>query len=253
MRRGGNQGQLMVYQLARRRSQIVAITSRVRRPASRGQMMTSRGLRGHFAAPKKMTHLQHWKWVRLQLRGFAETHIGRTVPLSGSEQSRHSSNQAQRQSERPRPDETRSGEVMARVTKKRKSETAPQTPLETLMHEHLDSLRVRGYSEHTVKNRQVHIGFFIAVGLRARPARANGDHAARARTLSAVLVLLPQEERRAADVSQPARAPGALARVVRWMTRQNHILHNPASEIDLPRLGRTCCPKTSSPCRRSSR
>ncbi len=25
----------------------------------------------------------------------------------------------------------------------------------------------------------------------------------------------------------------------RWMTRQNHILHNPASEIDLPRLGRT--------------
>ncbi|MGA3050284.1 MAG: site-specific tyrosine recombinase XerC, partial [Terracidiphilus sp.] len=25
----------------------------------------------------------------------------------------------------------------------------------------------------------------------------------------------------------------------RWMTRQNHILHNPASEIDLPRLGRS--------------
>ena len=24
----------------------------------------------------------------------------------------------------------------------------------------------------------------------------------------------------------------------RWMTRQNHILHNPASEIELPRLGR---------------
>ena len=29
------------------------------------------------------------------------------------------------------------------------------------MHEHLNSLRVRGYSEHTVKNRLVHIGFFI--------------------------------------------------------------------------------------------
>lgn len=25
----------------------------------------------------------------------------------------------------------------------------------------------------------------------------------------------------------------------RWMTRQNFILHNPASEIDLPRLGRS--------------
>lgn len=25
----------------------------------------------------------------------------------------------------------------------------------------------------------------------------------------------------------------------RWMTRQNHILHNPASELELPRLGRS--------------
>ena len=51
---------------------------------------------------------------------------------------------------------------MARVTKKRKSETAPQTPLDTLMHEHLNALRVRGYSEHTVRSRQVYIGFFLA-------------------------------------------------------------------------------------------
>ena len=35
-----------------------------------------------------------------------------------------------------------------------------------------------------------------------------------------------------------------------WMTRQNHILHNPASEIDLPRLG-AGCQETSS--RKSSR
>ena len=50
---------------------------------------------------------------------------------------------------------------MARVTRKRKPDPEPQTPLETLMQEHLNSLRVRGYSEHTVKNRLVHIGFFI--------------------------------------------------------------------------------------------
>ena len=29
------------------------------------------------------------------------------------------------------------------------------------MREHLNALKVRGYSEHTVKNRLVHIGFFI--------------------------------------------------------------------------------------------
>ena len=38
----------------------------------------------------------------------------------------------------------------------------------------------------------------------------------------------------------------------RWMTRQNHILHNPASELDLPRLGRVL-PKNILSARRSSR
>jgi len=50
---------------------------------------------------------------------------------------------------------------MARVTKTRKPQAAPRTPMELLMYEHLDALRVRGYSEFTVKNRLVHIGFFI--------------------------------------------------------------------------------------------
>ena len=50
---------------------------------------------------------------------------------------------------------------MARVEKKRKTVTAPATPLEALMREHLRSLEVRNYSEYTVKNRRVHIGFFL--------------------------------------------------------------------------------------------
>jgi len=50
---------------------------------------------------------------------------------------------------------------MARITKIRKPQAAPRTPMELLMNEHLESLRVRGYSEFTVKNRLVHIGFFI--------------------------------------------------------------------------------------------
>jgi integrase/recombinase XerD len=37
----------------------------------------------------------------------------------------------------------------------------------------------------------------------------------------------------------------------RWMTRQNHILHNPASELELPRLGRAL-PKNIFSARRSS-
>jgi len=50
---------------------------------------------------------------------------------------------------------------MARITKTRKPQAAPKTAMELLMREHLEALRVRGYSEFTVKNRLVHIGFFV--------------------------------------------------------------------------------------------
>jgi integrase/recombinase XerD len=128
---------------------------------------------------------------------------------------------------------------MARVTKKRKPEAAPQTPLETLMQAHLNSLRVRGYSEHTVKNRLVHIGFFIQWAY---------EHGLR----EPIEVTRPVLERYQRYLffyrkknGEPLTFRSQHARLVplrvwfRWMTRQNHILHNPASEIDLPRLGRT--------------
>jgi len=73
----------------------------------------------------------------------------------------------------------------------------------------------------------------------ANPSRLRGS----ARTLSAVSLLLPQKD------GEPLTFRSQHARLVplrvwfRWMTRQNHILHNPASEIELPRLGRTL-PKT---------
>jgi integrase/recombinase XerD len=128
---------------------------------------------------------------------------------------------------------------MARVTRKRTLEPAPQTPLESLMQEHLNSLRVRGYSEHTVKNRLVHIGFFIQWayehGLRepheiTRPVLERYQR---------YLFFYRKKN------GEPLSFRSQFARLVplrvwfRWMTRQNHILHNPASEIDLPRLGRT--------------
>jgi hypothetical protein len=59
----------------------------------------------------------------------------------------------------------------------RKPQAAPKTPMELLMREHLESLRVRGYSEFTVKNRLVHIGFFIEWAYEhgcANPSRSRG-------------------------------------------------------------------------------
>ena len=128
---------------------------------------------------------------------------------------------------------------MARVEKKRKPEAAPETPLEVLMHEHLNALRVRGYSVHTVKNRLVHIGFFI---------RWAYEHGLR----EPIEITRPVLERYQRHLfyyrkknGEPLTFRSQHTRLVplrvwfRWMTRQNHILHNPASEIDLPRVGRT--------------
>ena len=132
---------------------------------------------------------------------------------------------------------------MARITKTRKPQAAPKTPMELLMHEHLDALSVRGYSEFTVKNRLVHIGFFIEWAY---------EHGLR----EPIEVTRPVLERYQRYLffyrkknGEPLTFRSQHARLVplrvwfRWMTRQNHILHNPASEIDLPRLGRTL-PKT---------
>jgi len=128
---------------------------------------------------------------------------------------------------------------MARVTKKRKPEAAPRSPLESLMHEHLEALQVKNYSEHTVRNRLVHIRFFIAWAY---------EHGLR----EPIEVTRPVLERYQRYLffyrktnGEPLSFRSQHARLVplrvwfKWMTRLNLILHNPASEIDLPRLGRT--------------
>jgi integrase/recombinase XerD len=128
---------------------------------------------------------------------------------------------------------------MARVVRKRKPEAPPRTPLEALMHEHLEALQIKNYSEHTVRNRLVHIRFFIQWAY---------EHGLR----EPIEVTRPVLERYQRYLffyrktnGEPLSFRSQHARLVplrvwfKWMTRQNHILHNPASEIDLPRLGRT--------------
>ena len=128
---------------------------------------------------------------------------------------------------------------MARVEKKRKPQAAPATPLEALMREHLRSLEVRNYSEFTVKGRAGHIRFFL-------------DWLKERGVTDPIEVTRPVLERYQRHLfysrkknGEPLSFSSQHARLVplrvwfRWMTRQNHILHNPASEIDLPRLGRS--------------
>ena len=126
---------------------------------------------------------------------------------------------------------------MARV-EKRKAPALAQTPLEALMRDHLKYLEVRNYSEYTVRGRAGHIQFFI-------------DWLKERSITEPVEVTRPVLERYQRHLFHYRKANGEPlsfrsqhARLVplrvwfRWMTRQNHILHNPASEIELPRLGR---------------
>jgi integrase/recombinase XerD len=127
---------------------------------------------------------------------------------------------------------------MARVTKTRKPEALPTTPLESMMRDHLHALAVQNYSTHTVRNRQVHIGYFI-------------QWCVERGLTEPVEVTRPVLERYQRHLfhyrkknGEPLSFRSQHACLVplrvwfRWMTRQNHILHNPASELELPRLGR---------------
>ncbi|HUZ95956.1 MAG TPA: site-specific tyrosine recombinase XerC [Edaphobacter sp.] len=128
---------------------------------------------------------------------------------------------------------------MARVTKKRKPQAAPATPLDALMREHLLALQVQNYSEFTVKGREGHIRFFLE-WLKERGITDPID------------VTRPVLERYQRHLfyarkknGEPLSFSSQHARLVplrvwfRWMTKQNRILHNPASELELPRLGRS--------------
>ena len=128
---------------------------------------------------------------------------------------------------------------MASVTKSRKPAAQPATPMEVLMYDHLNALRVRNYSEYTVRNRLVHIGFFIA-WLRKIEI---GDPMQVTRTvLENYQRHLFQYRKRNGDPLTFRSQHAYLVPIrmwFRWMTRDNRVPHNPASELELPRLGRS--------------
>jgi len=126
---------------------------------------------------------------------------------------------------------------VARIVRKRKPSEPPATPLAALLEKHLEDLRVRNYSEYTVKNRRVHIGYFL-------------EWCAERGIAEPVEVTRPVLEAYQRHVfhyrkknGEPLSFTGQHDRLVplrvwfRWMARHHHILHNPASELELPRLG----------------
>jgi integrase/recombinase XerD len=125
---------------------------------------------------------------------------------------------------------------MARTIKKRKAEAPPVSPLAAMLERHLQDLLVKNYSEYTVKNRKTHIGFFVewchdrGITEPTEVTRPILEHYQR--------YLFHYRQKN----GNPLTFRSQLARLVplrvwfRWMARQRHILHNPASELELPRM-----------------
>jgi integrase/recombinase XerD len=125
---------------------------------------------------------------------------------------------------------------MARTVKKRKPDAPPASLLAAMLQRHLQALRVLNYSEYTIENRQIHIGFFVAW------CRDRGV----TEPTEVTRPILEHYQRYLFHYRQkngnPLTFRSQLARLVplrvwfRWMARQRHILHNPASELELPRM-----------------
>lgn len=118
-----------------------------------------------------------------------------------------------------------------------KHPVVPLSPLAALLEKHLEWLRVQNYSEYTVKNRRVHIGFFL-VWCSERGITE---------PVEVTRTVLESYQRHVFHYrkknGEPLGFTGQHSRLVplrvwfRWMARQHYILHNPAGELELPRIG----------------
>jgi len=131
---------------------------------------------------------------------------------------------------------------MARVVK-HKAQPEPRTPLGRLLEEHLEWLLVQNYAEDTADHARYSIGDFV------RWAEQRGiEHpmeVTRPILESYQRYLYYYRQKNGQPLTfrtQPSRLT-PVCRWFRWLVRHNHILYNPASDLDLPRMEK-CIPRT---------
>lgn len=124
-----------------------------------------------------------------------------------------------------------------RGRKKHALQLVPTNPLETMLVEYLNWTQVRNYSEVTVRNRRVHLGFFLRwCSERGLQEPVEITRPVLERYQRYLFHYRKQNGQPLSFHSQHTRM--APVRVwFKWLVRQNYLLANPASEIELPRLG----------------
>ena len=104
------------------------------------------------------------------------------------------------------------------------------------MVQYLEWMRMKNYSERTVENREFYIGFFIDWS----------DVRGLLRPMEITKLILERYQRYLFHYRKHNGDPltfrsqynqlVAIRAWFKWLTRHNHILYNPASELELPKL-----------------
>ena len=126
---------------------------------------------------------------------------------------------------------------MARVVTPRKQKAQPAIPLEIMMRDYLQSLAIQNYSEQTIGNRE----FLLRQFIQWCQERGIADPVEVTRPVleryQRYLFLYRKKNGEPMSFRSQHSRLVPLRMWFRWMTRRNHLLHNPASELELPRLG----------------
>jgi integrase/recombinase XerD len=126
---------------------------------------------------------------------------------------------------------------MARVVRPRKQKAQPAIPLEIMMRDYLQSLAIQNYSEQTIGNRE----FLLRQFIQWCQERGIADPVEVTRPVleryQRYLFLYRKKNGEPMSFRSQHSRLVPLRMWFRWMTRRNHLLHNPASELELPRLG----------------
>jgi integrase/recombinase XerD len=115
----------------------------------------------------------------------------------------------------------------------------PNDPLgmAVLLERFLEHLRVKNYSERTVENNQANLTFFIGWAAERSITRPNEVTKPIVERYQRHLYHYVKKDGKPLSFRSQHMKLVAIRTWFKWLTRSNHLLYNPASEIDLPKLG----------------
>jgi integrase/recombinase XerD len=105
-----------------------------------------------------------------------------------------------------------------------------------LLQAHLDSLRVKGYSERTVKSAEWTISEFVVWAEERGVRRAQDVTKPMLERYQRTLFYAEKPDGAPLTLSTQHHRLSFLKQFFRWLTRNNFILSNPASELELPKV-----------------